>query len=447
MNKYAYATLLLLLTMTFQAAAYDFKKSLQSGAILYYSVLKNTEDEVAVVAPSGREGGYGTLPQPSGCIVIPEEVQYDGTRYRVTSIGQNAFAGCDITAVTIPAGVTNIDLAAFERCSRLRSVTLLCDSLAQAVNAFAECAALDTVVIGENVRVLPPFLFAEFKTLKYIRLLANGHQLKNLFFGSSSQATLSVGERVSQIPPFLCYNFTGLQNIEYEGEGQCLSTIGQCAFAGCTGLRNVAVNANVSRIEPYAFAHCTPQSLTFLSKRPPSVSEIAFYGIDSYTPVYIPCSTRGVYANSGIGRFFSNLVYMNDCQDGGETEVIYIHDTVFIRDTVYLPYKEFVDSHFSKPADTENVEENISEETDQEEGETWLYIDGKVLRISRATQMRGVSVRVFDDKGRLVVDERIPDDQPVDNYYVKLPKRQRYFLRFDMGTPIMVDVSSQEIKL
>ena len=453
MNKYTFATLFLFLAITVQAGAYDFKKSLQGGVTLYFSISKSVDNEVSVVAPLG-EKGYGNMQQPSGRVTIPDEVQYDGERYRVTAIGPNAFAGCDVTAVTIPEGVTKIEIGAFDKCSVLRSLTLRCDSLAQAVNAFGGCKVLDTIVIDESVRVLPPFVFAELKTLKYIRLLANGERMKNLFFGSKSKAVLAVGGGVSLIPPFLCYNFTGLQDVDYEDEGRSLSTIGQCAFAGCTGLRNIEIAANVSRIEPYAFAHCSPQSLTFVSKRPPSVSEIAFYGIDGQTPVYIPCSSRGVYANSRVGRFFGNLVYSEDCGGGGDAEVVYVHDTVFIHDTVYVPYTEFVDKHFARQDDAVAIEEDESDESEEkveedevEQERQWIFIDGKVLRISRAKMMRGVSVRVFDDKGRLVVDERIPDDQPVDNYYVKLPKRQRYFLRFDMGAPIVVDVATQEIKL
>lgn len=80
------------------------------------------------------------------------------------------------------------------------------------------------------------------------------------------------------------------------------------------------------------------------------------------------------------------------------------------------------------------------------EEKPWIFIDGKILRIARATTMRGVGVRIFDEKGHLVVDEQIPHDQPVDNYYIKLPKKQRYFLRFDMGAPHVVDVERQEVR-
>ena len=425
MNSRTIFAVLLFLTIVCQAWAYDFSKKISNGITVYFSVNKSDEATVSVVAP--YEDGYGMLMRPSGRLAIPDEIQYDGVVYRVTAISRKAFADCNqITAVTIPASVTNIDICAFENCSQMHSLTFRCDSLSQVVNAFVGCTGLDTIVIDESVRVMPPFVFSELKSVKHIRLLSGGYRMRNLFFGLQSQTTLAVGENVTQIPPFICYNFSGLKSVVYEGDGHSITTIGQCAFSGCTGLLNIEIPANVSRIESYAYAHCVPQSITFLSKRPPSVSEIAFYGIDAQTPVFVPCSTRGVYANSGIGHYFSNLTYMDDCQGGVETEVIYIHDTVFVHDTIYLPYTEFVESHFVNPKDTNVVDtiESVQDET-EETAETaeprWLFIDGKILRISNATQMRGVSVRVFDDKGRLVVDERIPADQPTDNYYIKLP--------------------------
>jgi len=96
-----------------------------------------------------------------------------------------------------------------------------------------------------------------------------------------------------------------------------------------------------------------------------------------------------------------------------------------------------------EPTDDTEIQQPDDEET---EPPLTFLLDGKVLRISPATALRGVSVRVFDEKGHLVVDQRIPDDQPTDNYYVKLAKRQRYFLRLDMGSPILIDVPLQEVK-
>ena len=50
----------------------------------------------------------------SGKIVIPEIIEWDGANYSVTSIGNNAFNGCnDLVYVAIPNSVTSIGSAAF----------------------------------------------------------------------------------------------------------------------------------------------------------------------------------------------------------------------------------------------------------------------------------------------------------------------------------------------
>ncbi len=63
--------------------------------------------------------------QYTGDVVIPEKVDYNGTSYNVTSIGDRAFSYCfSLTAVTIPSSVTGIGQSAFSNCYSLTSVTI-----------------------------------------------------------------------------------------------------------------------------------------------------------------------------------------------------------------------------------------------------------------------------------------------------------------------------------
>ena len=58
-----------------------------------------------------------------GDIIIPEAVVFDEHTYRVTSIGEKAFADSySLKSVTIPDSVTEIDSFAFENCSNLKTI-------------------------------------------------------------------------------------------------------------------------------------------------------------------------------------------------------------------------------------------------------------------------------------------------------------------------------------
>ena len=448
--------MMVLALMSFSVAqAYDFKKNV-GGNVLYFSVLQG-DSTVSVVAPHGMDG-YGSALCPEGRLTIPEWVQSDGNRYRVVAIGDKAFGGCNgLRAVTIPVGVNSIGIGAFSGCDSLKTLVLCCDSLDRAYNAFVGCETLDSLVLAATVRVLPPFVFSEFHSLGTVVFLCeNPVSMKNVFFGCSAEALLTIGGGVCRIPDFAFYNFTGLAGIQYEGDGPNLTVIGQCSFVNCTGVPHILVPENVTTLGMGTFAHCTPRSVTFRCALPPLSSGNAFFGVSKYTPVFVPCSSIALYYNSSIGRQFENIQYNGPC-DSKNTgpEVVYVHDTVIIHDTVYMSdiHKSHVDDNNVGVAqeDIETLEDDESQEEDEslkddEPYSAWIFIDGKILRISRARNLRGTGVRVFDEKGNIVVDEVIPQDQPSDNYYIKLPRRQRYFLRLDMGTPVLVDVPAQEIK-
>ena len=101
--------------------AYDFSVVVPSGQTLYFNRL--SDNTVEVTYEYGYDPYYTT--SPTGDLVIPATVTFNGVTYNVIRIGRYAFCDCpDLTSVIIPSSVTTIGNSAFPYCWRLASVTI-----------------------------------------------------------------------------------------------------------------------------------------------------------------------------------------------------------------------------------------------------------------------------------------------------------------------------------
>lgn len=111
---------------------------------------------------------YGDYMFPSGDIVIPSEVEYEGVKYSVKAISDHAFSNCIfVTGIDIPASVQSIGVAAFERTS-IEKLTLPSSIKAFAPWMCADCDSLKEVVL-------------ETKSVDYVGDYAFGQRSKTLF--------------------------------------------------------------------------------------------------------------------------------------------------------------------------------------------------------------------------------------------------------------------------
>lgn len=83
----------------------------------------------------------------SGDIVIPATINYGGTAYTVTGIGENAFNGCEnVTSVVISEGIQTIETSAFMSCHGLKSVVLPASLTTIGFWSFGFCENLNYVI-------------------------------------------------------------------------------------------------------------------------------------------------------------------------------------------------------------------------------------------------------------------------------------------------------------
>ena len=96
-----------------------------------------------------RDQNYNSY---SGEVVVPATVEYNGTEYTVTSIGNQAFDGCSsLTTITLPNSITSIGSYAFDGCSSLTSITLPNSITSIGSYTFSGCSSLTSITLPNSI--------------------------------------------------------------------------------------------------------------------------------------------------------------------------------------------------------------------------------------------------------------------------------------------------------
>ena len=227
--------LILSLFSSFSALAYDCKVD---G--IYYDL--NNDDKTASVTYMGL---YTSDNKDAyvGNIIIPESITYSGTTYSVTSIGDNAFWGCSgLTSVTIPNSVSYIGKYAFASCSGLTSVTIPNSVSYIGKYAFASCSGLTSVTIPNSVSYIGEAAFGGCSGLTSVTVDKN-----NGTYDSRDNCNAIIETSTNKL-------IVGCKNTTIPNS---VTSIGDNAFWGCSGLTSVTIPNSVSYIGKYAFASCS----------------------------------------------------------------------------------------------------------------------------------------------------------------------------------------------
>jgi hypothetical protein len=210
----------------------------------------------------------------------------------VTTIGDRVFRNIEnIISVTIPDSVISIGNSAFYGCSGLTSITIPDSVTSIGSSAFSGCSELTSITIGNSVTSIGNSAFSgcsELTAINVSPLNANYTSVNGILYRKNPYSIIAVPGKIS-----------GAITIPYG-----VTSIGDAAFSGCSGLTSVTIPNSVTSIGKDAFSGCT--SLTGITI-PNSVTwmDSAFSGCTSLTSVIIPDSVT--YSNSRAFSFCTSL--------------------------------------------------------------------------------------------------------------------------------------------
>lgn len=108
----------------------------------------------------------------NGIVIIPEEVVYEKTKYKVIKIGNTSKLNnvSDITFLSLPGSIKEITPYAFSDCSKLREVKINEGITRLSKDMFSGCTALDSVSLPSGLETLGAYAFSGCTSLRHIKL-------------------------------------------------------------------------------------------------------------------------------------------------------------------------------------------------------------------------------------------------------------------------------------
>ena len=217
----------------------------------------------------------------------------------VTTIGSYAFNGCtSLTSITIPSSVTSIGSYAFDRCTSLTSITIPSSVTTIGGAAFAYCSALANIVVEAGNTVYDSRDNCNAIIEMATNTLITGCQStiipstvtsigESAFYGHTGLTSIAIPNSVTTIDQY-AFSHTGLTEVNLPNT---VTAIGDGAFSYCSSVTSAILPSGLTSINNHTFSYCTSlQSITI----PSSVTSIgnnAFYNCSGLTSITVEATT------------------------------------------------------------------------------------------------------------------------------------------------------------
>jgi len=202
------------------------------GRTLFYKIIDGTQN---VMVTERNKGKYW------GNIVVPEKVLYSGKTYFVTTIGRYAFESCsNLTSITLPKNLTNIELMAFDHCTSLTSIIIPDNVKSIGFCAFQSCSGLTSVRISKSLKRIENFAFSGCG-ITSINIPNSVKEIGEYAFAANNKLThVVIPDGVNSIAKYAFNNCINLQDIVIPGS---VTSIGEGALDICRNLKQIKLES------------------------------------------------------------------------------------------------------------------------------------------------------------------------------------------------------------
>lgn len=198
-------------------------------------------------------------------IIIPEGVE---------TIGAYAFANLTaLEEITLPSTLKMIDQGAFYGCTKLKKVNGIENVKFINQYAFYGCS-LEGEINLENAAAIGNYAFATGLIQDYYENKDTGEAYWTTKKAGNNQfKKITLSEKTQSVGAYAFYGNKKLENVIFNAEKVQL---GMCAFADCSALKEISVNAQV--VPTGIFDGCTSLEKITLGKDVAQIGEYAFRG-------------------------------------------------------------------------------------------------------------------------------------------------------------------------
>lgn len=224
-----------------------------------YGYAITADDEVSIVSMPSKV---------SKNLVLASTVENEGVTYKVTGIGERAFADSPVIfeSIQLPSGLKTIGKNAFYNSARMLDFTI-----PESVELIEESA----------------FRYCVIHNLTFNAISCVDHPSGNYFdapFFDVYFRTVTFGDKVERVPKYMCVSAKDLKEVVIPNS---VTYIGPGAFYYCNYLEKVVLSENLTIIQPYAFELCSKLTSIELPKALTAIGRNAFR-LSGITDIVIP---------------------------------------------------------------------------------------------------------------------------------------------------------------